>query len=444
MLVPSFPMPPDHWDTDKLSMLDKRHVWHPFTPMADWMAADHEPLFLVRGEGVWLWDSRGRRYLDGNSSIWTNVHGHGHPKLVATIARQAATVCHTSFLGFSNPWATELAARLAGYFPGTPLQRVFFTDDGSTAIECAVKMAIQCRQLRGECERVGFGAFANAYHGDTLGAASLGGVSAFVERFSRWGLQPRRFAGMEDLRKLDDAGARSLCAVVVEPMIQGVNRMALWPPGMLRELRAWCDNHGVFLILDEVMTGFGRTGKMFACQHEDVTPDFLCLAKGLSGGTMPLAATMVSDKVFEAFVGPSNEGRVFYYGHSYCGNPLASAAALASLDIFEEEKTLENMPAKEACFDAALSGLKLRFPQHVAAIRRIGLVAGIDIVAAPGQPFDPELAMGARVCQAAREFGLLTRPVLDTLVLMPPLCISPEEIDFMVQALGNGLAASLP
>lgn len=434
-------MNPEEWDTERLSMLDKRHVWHPFTPMGDWIAAEHDPLFLTRGEGVWLWDSRGNRYLDGNSSIWTNVHGHGHPKLVAAIARQAEQVCHTSFLGFSNPWATELAARLAGYFPGSPLQRVFFTDDGSTAVECAVKMAIQCRQLRGESDRIGFGAFGNAYHGDTLGAASLGGVSAFVERFSRWGFQPRRFTGMDDLRQLDDVEARSLCAVVIEPMIQGVNRMSLWSPGMLRELRAWCDAHGVFLILDEVMTGFGRTGKMFACQHEEVTPDFLCLAKGLTGGTMPLAATLVSDVVFREFVGPASEGRVFYYGHSYCGNPLGCAAALASLEIFDEEKTLEKMPPKEARFDRALAGLKLRFPRHIQDIRRLGMVAGIDIVEAPGQPFASHLTMGARVSQAARPFGLLTRPVLDTLVLMPPLCISEDEIVFMVDALGHGLAA---
>ncbi|MCU0750934.1 MAG: aminotransferase class III-fold pyridoxal phosphate-dependent enzyme, partial [Akkermansiaceae bacterium] len=291
------------WDTDELSRLDKRHVWHPFTPMADWLAEDHEPVFLVAGRGAWLTDSRGRRYLDGNSSIWTNIHGHAHPKLVATIANQAATLAHASFLGFSNPWAVKLAARLAGYFPGTSLGRVFFTDNGSTAIECALKMAVQCRQLRGENNRVLLASFDDAYHGDTLGAASVSGVSAFTQRFNAWGWKPLRLAGLDDLYALDPEVVAQLNAIVIEPLIQGVNRMRLWPAGLLRELRTWCDEQGVFLILDEVMTGFGRTGRMFACEHEQVIPDFLCLAKGITGGTLPLAATLVSENLFESFLG---------------------------------------------------------------------------------------------------------------------------------------------
>ena len=434
---------PDNWDTAELAALDKRHVWHPFTPMAAWCAPEHEPVFLVRGEGVWLWDSHGKCYLDGNSSIWTNIHGHGHPKLTAAIQNQAATLAHASFLGFSNPWATQLADRLVAFFPDSRLNRVFFTDDGSTAIECALKLAIQCRQLRGETDRMVFGAFSAAYHGDTLGASSLGGVPVFHDRFARWGLQPLRLSGMHDLYALDEPTRRSLNAIVIEPMIQGVNRMHLWPAGMLRELRDWCDAHDVFLILDEVMTGFGRTGKMFACQHEEVVPDFLCLAKGITGGTMPLAATLVAGSVFASFLGPDPTRHVFFHGHSYCGNPLACAVALASLDIFAEEKVIAGLPAKEAALDRGLAGLRARFPNHIAGIRRLGMVAGIDVVASPGIPFDPALAMGQRICTAARAHGLLTRPILDTLVVMPPLAISCDEIDFLCNALANGLADAL-
>lgn len=437
-------MPPEEWDTDELCRLDKRHVWHPFTAMADWLAGDHEPIFLTGGEGAWLFDSRGRRYLDGNSSIWTNVHGHAHPKLFAAIAKQASTLSHSSFLGFSNPWAARLAARLAGFFHSTPLQRVFFTDNGSTAIESALKMSIQCRQHRGENERVLFGAFASAYHGDTLGASSVGGVSAFTERFSAWGWQPLRFRGMEDLHALDPRIIPTLNAIVIEPLIQGVNRMHLWPSGMLRELREWCDFHGVFLILDEVMTGFGRTGRMFACQHEDVVPDFLCLAKGLTGGTMPLAATLVSDDIFSSFLGDALDPKTFYYGHSYCGNPLGCAVALASLDLFDEEAVFEHFPAKERALELALADLRSSCGQRVSGIRQLGLIAAVDLEAPNDMAGSVQGDTGKRVCLAAREFGLLTRPILDTVVLMPPLCILPAEIDRMVRALAQAIQVTLP
>ena len=356
------------WNTEELSALDKRHVWHPFTPMRPWCADDHEPLFLVKGEGVWLWDSRGNKYLDGNSSIWTNIHGHGHPRIVDALRRQAGELAHASFLGSSNPWAVELAAALCAFFPRGSLDRVFYTDDGSTAIECALKMAIQFRQQMGEPERVRFAAFANAYHGDTMGAASLGGVAAFFERFQSFGMKPLRLGSLDDLYSLPAETIRTLTAVVIEPLIQGVNRMALWPKGMLAELRAWCDANGVFLILDEVMTGFGRTGKMFACQHENVIPDFLCLAKGITGGTVPLAATLTTGKVFNGFLGNGSADHTFYYGHSYCGNPMGCAAALASLDVFKEEQTLESLPEKERVFDEALAGLRDSFPDHVREI----------------------------------------------------------------------------
>ena len=423
-------------DTRRWIEADKAHCWHPFTPQAAWEAG--EPLVLVRGEGAWLWDSEGRKYLDGNSSIWTNIHGHNHPALNEALARQLGEVAHVSYLGFANPRASELAERLSGLFqPGT-LERVFFSDDGSTAIECAMKMAIQYRQLTGEAERTGFIAFDQAYHGDTLGAASLGGVSRFHDRFRKHGATVTFVSGMEALRELPWEAVKGCAAVVIEPLIQGVNEMRPWPAGMLRELRQWCDAHDVHLMLDEVMTGFGRTGKMFACLHEEVTPDFLCVAKGITGGYMPMAATLTTRQVYEAFLG--EEERAFYYGHSYTANPLGCALALASLDLFGKEKTLDGLQPKIARMAQLLAALKSESPL-VHEIRQCGFIAGIELRQPDGSRFPAGFQAGRKVCMAAREHGLLTRPIRDTIVLMPPLCISAAELVHAVDAISAAIAS---
>ena len=412
---------------------DQAHCWHPFTRQAEWCARGHEPLVLVRGEGSWLWDSEGRRYLDGNSSIWTNIHGHAHPAINAAISKQLGKVAHTSFLGLTHPLAAELARRLCGFFPEKTLERVFFSDDGSTAIECALKMAVQYRQQTGEPQRNGFVAFSNCYHGDTLGAASLGGVGRFFERFRGMGFPVRHVSSLEELRLVNP---NNLAAVVIEPLIQGVNEMRPWPAGMLGELRKWCDEHGVHLILDEVMTGFGRTGTMFACQRESVIPDFLCLAKGLTGGYLPLAATLTTGKIYDAFLGAADHA--FYYGHSYTANPLGCAAALASLDVFEMERTLDHLPEKINCLTAALAALKSRQPL-VHEIRQCGFIAGIELRRPDGEKFPPGERFGEAVCLAARAHGLLTRPIMDTVVLMLPLSSSLAEIDHAINALDQAL-----
>lgn len=413
---------------------DRSHCWHPFTRQAEWYA--DEPLVLVRGEGVWLWDSEGRRYLDGNSSIWTNIHGHRHPRLDAAIRTQLDEVAHTSFLGFANPRASELAARLSGLFPQGTLERVFFSDDGSTAIECAVRMALQYRLNRGENERTGFIAFENGYHGDTLGAASLGGVGRFTGLMQRFGLDVRRVTDMTTLEAMPESESAGIAAVIIEPLIQGVNEMRLWPPGMLAALRRWCDARGVHLILDEVMTGFGRTGRMFACQHENVIPDFLCMAKGLTGGYLPMAATMTTASVYDAFLGGAD--KAFYYGHSYTANPLGCAVALAGLDIFRDEQVLEKLQPKIARLAELLAGLKERCPQ-VHEIRQCGFVAGIELRQQDGIRFPVDARTGEVVCRAAWNHGLLTRPVLDTIVLMPPLVTTEEELAFAAEALEKAI-----
>ena len=422
-------------DTKALAAADKRFSWHPFTQMGDWCAPDHEPVVLVEGEGAVVRDSEGREYVDGNASIWTNIHGHRHPAIVEALKDQLDRVAHTSFLGFTNPPAIHLAEELAGLFPDGRLTRSFFTDDGSTAMECAVKMAIQYWQLKGKPERSGFVSFSNAYHGDTMGAASLGGIDVFQERFAQFGFPVHRVSDIDGLLALS-ARAPGIAAVCIEPLIQGAAGMKLWPQGMLRGLRDWCDAHGVLLILDEVMTGFGRTGSMFACQREGVTPDFIALAKGLTGGFMPLAATLTSEDVFSAFLGRYEELKTFFYGHSYTGNPLGCAAALASLRVFREEKTLEVIQPKIRLLEDLLTRIRNDNP-FVGETRQCGLIAGIDILRDPksSTAFPWEDQTGARVCLAARKHGLLTRPVRDTLVLMPPLCVSADQLRKAVNAL---------
>ena len=404
-------------NAQELIAADKAHAWHPFTQHRDWCAPDHEPLVLTEGEGAVLRDSGGREYIDGNSSIWTNLHGHRHPKIDAAIRAQLDRVAHTSFLGFTNPPAALLARELVELWPAGTLTRAFLSDDGSTAIEVALKMAAQYWQHTRQPQRTRFVAFANAYHGDTMGASSLGGIATFHGRFSAWQFPAEHVASLDGLVALD---ATTIAAVVIEPIIQGAAGMRLWPRGMLAALRQWCDAHGVLLILDEVMTGFGRTGKMFACEHEGVIPDFIALAKGLTGGYLPLAATLTTERIFEAFLGGPE--RTLYYGHSYTGSQLGCAAALANLAIFREERVLEDLQPKIAHLAALLDGVRA-LPQ-VTGIRQCGFIAGIDVV-----------RDGARVCLAARRHGLLTRPIRDTVVLMPPFCITDAQLAAAVGAL---------
>lgn len=417
-------------ETQATQAADKAHAWHPFTQHRDWGAPEHEPLVLVEGEGALLRDSEGREYIDGNSSIWTNLHGHRHPRIDAAIRAQLDRVAHTSFLGFTHPPAAQLARELVALWPADSLTRVFFSDDGSTAIEVALKMAAQFWQQSGQAKRTRFVAFTGAYHGDTMGASSLGGIPAFHGKFSAWQFPAEHVATMDDLAALDPT---RIAAVVIEPLLQGAAGMRLWPRGMLAELRAWCDATGVLLILDEVMTGFGRTGTMFACEREDVIPDFIALAKGLTGGYLPLAATLTTERIFSAFLGGPE--RTLYYGHSYTANPLGCAAALANLAIFREERLLEKLRGQIAHFTRLLDGLRA-----LGEVRQCGFIAGIELRQENGEPFPPARLTGARVCQAARKHGLLTRPIRDVVVLMPPYCITKAQLVQAVEAVAVAVA----
>jgi adenosylmethionine-8-amino-7-oxononanoate aminotransferase len=397
--------------------------------MREWCAPEHEPLVLVEGRGALLRDSRGREYIDGNSSIWTNIHGHNHPHINAAIRRQLDRVAHTSFLGFTNPAAIELARAIVDLFPTDSLSRVFFSDDGSTGIEVALRIADQYWRLRNSRKHQ-FIAFKSGYHGDTAGAASLGAAAMFHTGLSHWNFPAIQVPNITALERLSPAEMAKIGGVVIEPLIQGAAGMRLWSPGTLRAVREWCDRTDTLLIVDEVMTGFGRTGKMFGVEHESVIPDIMVLGKGLSGGYLPLAITLVSEKLFSMFDGSISDGKALAYGHSYTGNALGCAAAKASLEVFEKDSVLEALQPKIEHLRSALSTLK-DLP-GVAEVRQCGFIAGIELQ----ESQEAGLAnLAAEICIDAREHGLLTRPIRNTIVLMPPLCITIAQLKQAVEAL---------
>jgi adenosylmethionine-8-amino-7-oxononanoate aminotransferase len=405
---------------------------------------------IVAGEGEFLLDSAGRRYIDGISSLWCNVHGHRHPQIDDAVRRQLGRVSHSTMLGLSHPGAEELARRLVEIAPGAaggpgPLTRVFYSDSGSTAVEVALKMAFQYWQQAPDRrpERTTFVRLENAYHGDTVGSVSVGGIDLFHSLYG-----PLLFNALEvpggDAVALDRvlaASAGKVAAVILEPLVQGAAGMLVQPPGYLRAVKELCDAHDVFLICDEVATGFGRTGTMFACEQEDVVPDFLCLAKGLSGGYLPLAATLTTDRVYEGFLGHYDEFRSFFHGHTYTGNPLACAAALATLDVFEDERTLERLEPKVELLGQLLDDLVAPL-DHVAQVRRAGFMCGIELAQEPqhGVSYESRLRIGHEVTLAARSRGAIVRPLGDVVVLMPPLSIAPETLEDLVEIVADSIA----
>src|SRR5437660_4704472 len=425
------------WNTDRLIAADKKVVWHPFTNMRDWGAADHEPLVLVEGHGAILRDSRGREYIDGNSSIWTNIHGHNHPHINAAIRSQLDRVAHTSFLGFTNPAAIELAEAMVDLFPPNSLTRVFYSDDGSTGIEVALRIADQYWRLRNSRKHQ-FIAFQHGYHGDTAGAAALGAATTFQIGPTRWNFPAIHVPDLKTLDRMSATEAAKIAGVVIEPLIQGAAGMKLWPPGTLPAVREWCDRTSALLIVDEVMTGFGRTGKMFAIEHEPVVPDIMVLGKGLSGGYLPLAITLVTEEIFSRFDGSVIDGKALAYGHSYTGNALGCAAAKASLEVFENDNVLENLQPKIRQMSAELEGLRSR--PFIAEVRQCGLIAGIELATQPGLSPSEVSKLGVDVCLAARERGLLTRPLRNIIVLMPPLCITSAQLTAAIDAIRDSIA----
>ncbi|MBI5443937.1 MAG: adenosylmethionine--8-amino-7-oxononanoate transaminase [Deltaproteobacteria bacterium] len=445
-----------------LEAADRAHLWHPFTQAAEW--DEEEMLIVERAEGCWLVDTEGRRYLDGVSSLWVNVHGHRRAEIDRAIAEQLGRVAHSTLLGLASVPSIELARRLIELAPGR-LSRVFYSDSGSTAVEVALKMAYQFFRQRGrpgDERRTRFVAFTDAYHGDTVGSVSLGGIDLFHGIYRPLlfdalrapypycyrcpeGKRPESCAMscLGRLGELLDRHGEEVCAVVIEPLVQGAAGIITAPDGFLAGVKELCRRHGVLLVCDEVATGFGRTGTFFACEQEGVEPDLLCLAKGISGGYLPLAATLVTEEVYEAFRGPYEAHRTFFHGHSYTGNPLACAAGLASLDVFASERLIEKLPARSARLQRRLAE-EVEPLEPVGEVRQRGLMVGIELVAdrATREAYPPALRLGRRVILAARERGVVIRPLGDVIVLMPPLAVSEEELDLLVRVTAESIRAA--
>jgi adenosylmethionine-8-amino-7-oxononanoate aminotransferase len=424
------------------AQLDHDRLWHPFTQQQGW--SDEEPLMIESAEGSHLIATDGRRYIDGTAALWCNVHGHRHPVVDRAVHEQLDRVAHSTMLGLSHPGAAELAARLIAIAP-PGLSRVFYSDSGSTAAEIALKMAFQYQHQRGgeHTRRTTFVRLRDAYHGDTIGSVSVGGIDLFHSTyrpllFETFAAEPGDAA---DLERILSAHGDEVAAVIVEPLVQGAAGIIVHPPDYLREVRELCDRYGVLLICDEVATGFGRTGTMFACEREGVAPDLMCLAKGITGGYLPLAATLATEEIYDGFLGAPSDQRTFFHGHTYTGNPLACAAALANLDVFESERTIKRLQPKIALLERRLEGIAAM--PEVAEIRHRGFMVGIDL----GE-HDPELRMGHRVTLEARERGAIVRPLGDTVVLVPPLSISAEELeellDITVESIQAAVASTPP
>ena len=469
-----------------LAKLDHRYFWHPFTQMRDWLK--REPIVIVKGKGARLWDGQGKEYLDGNSSIWTNLHGHNHPRINAAIRRQLGKIAHSSALGLANEPASLLAEKLVAVAK-PPLRKVFFSDDGSTAMEVALKLAYEFARRTGRSQKPRFLTLEGAYHGDTVGAVALGHIDLFHNAYAgllfktdkvmapycyrcpfnrakpeRADARDYRKCNWECVGKLEQKFAAQkqrrnpYAAFVFEPLMQGAAGMIPQPPGWLSRAAEIAHANGALLIADEVMTGFGRTGIggtsqgrrpsgsstrqpfLFACHHEGVQPDFMALAKGLTGGYLPMAATLTTQAVFDTFLGEYDEFKTFFHGHSFTGNQLGAAAGLASLELLQTTGSIRARQQLERSLHDELQTL-WRYP-HVGDIRQVGLVAGIELVRdwRTREPFDLRQRAGIRVCEALAKRGVLTRPVGNVVVLMPPYCTTAAEVRRMVAALGEAIA----
>jgi adenosylmethionine-8-amino-7-oxononanoate aminotransferase len=437
--------------TTRLRQLDKQHIWHPFTQHKLWNADD--PLVLTAAEGMHLIDSDGNRYLDGVSSLWCNVHGHRVAEIDSAIRAQLEKVAHSTMLGLTNEPAILLADRLMKIVPAN-LKKVFYSDSGATATEVAFKLAAQYWHNIGRGEKCEFVGFTEAYHGDTFGAMSVGRTELFHKPYFpmlfKTYFAPTPFVYHSDtpgdpdavrdfcLARLEDIlqrHGRCIAAVCIEPIVQGAGGMIVQPVGFLAGVRQLCDRFDVLMIADEVAVGFGRTGNMFACEHENVQPDLLCVAKGITGGYLPLAATFATQKIFDAFLGDPWEGKTFYHGHTYTGNPLAAAAALASLDLFEKNDLLNAVREKSVALREMLEPLKTL--PNVGDIRQKGFMVGIELVAdkAARKPFDSRLRIGAEVCKRIRNHGVILRPLGDVIVMMPPLAMELNDLATICDAI---------
>ncbi|MEE8329472.1 MAG: adenosylmethionine--8-amino-7-oxononanoate transaminase [Thermodesulfovibrionia bacterium] len=429
--------------------LDRNYIWHPFTQMKEW--AQQTPIIITEGRGAFLKDIFGKWYLDGISSVWVTVHGHKKKEIDTAIKQQIDKISHSTLLGLTHPPAAELAEKIVKITP-KGLARVFYSDNGSTAVEIGLKMAFQYWQHIGIKRKTGFLSLNNAYHGDTIGAVSAGGINIFHRAFSpllfksykapspycyRCELGKKypscKLFCLKKMEKIIKSHHKKIAGLIIEPIVQGAGGMIVSPPGYLKGVKSMCRKYNILMIADEVATGFGRTGKMFACEHENISPDILCLAKGITGGYLPLAATITTERIYKAFLGKFEDLKTFFHGHTYTGNQLACSAAIANLDLFKKEKTLKNMQKKIGILKKKLAGIADL--QHVGDVRQKGFMVGIELVEdkKTKKPYPLEKKIGGRVCLKATEKGLIIRPLGDVIVLMPPLSISHQELNSLLR-----------
>lgn len=440
---------------------DRKYIWHPFTQMKEWIR--ERPIIITEGRDCFIKDIYGNWYLDGVSSLWVNIHGHRKKEIDEAINEQLQLIAHSTLLGLANAPSIRLAERLVRLLESSrlsSLNKVFYSDNGSTAIEVALKMAFQYWIHKGIKGKEKFLSLKNAYHGDTIGAVSVGGIDIFHKIF-----EPLLFkafkapspycyrcelsliypecslACVDEMEKIMKDHSDEIAALIIEPLVQAAGGMIVSPPGYLKKVRDICSRYNILMIADEVATGFGRTGKMFACEHEGVTPDIICLSKGITGGYLPLAVTVTTEEIYNAFLGEFSELKTFFHGHSYTGNPLACAAALACLNIFEGEKTLEGLKPKIEILEDSLSELSKL--EHVGNVRNKGLIAGIELVRdkETKEPYQWEEKMGWKVAYYAREKGLIIRPLGNIVVIMPPLSISRENLKRLMEIIKKAIVA---
>ncbi len=444
--------------TKKLIVADKKYVWHPFTQMAGWVAG--EPVVIESGDGFYLIDTDGKRYIDGVSSLWCNVHGHRVKRIDDAIKDQLGKIGHSTLLGLGQTRSIELAERLVGITPAG-LEKVFYSDNGSTSVEIALKMVYQYYRNKGVKGRNKFIALKDSYHGDTIGSVSVGGMDLFHGIFGPLLFEtyfvpcphPYRFKGSVEECKAHSLDAVEvllkekgvgIAGIIVEPLVQGAGGILVHPAGFLKGVSELAKEYDVKLIVDEVATGFGRTGKMFACEHEGVSPDVMCLAKGITGGYLPLAATLTTDDIYDAFLGEVSECKTFYHGHTYTGNALGCAAAIASLELFEENDIIASLGEKVELIGDWLAEIKDL--DHVGDVRQCGMMCGIELVKdkASKESFDPGELIGAKVCRAMWDKGAMMRPLGDVIVLMPPVGIGIELLDELLLIVKETIEKELP